>query len=139
MLYRETQWRRATILVVEDVPAIRKMVCAMLGQAGYDCLEACDGREALNLLEDAEHVQLVLTDVVMPNMNGPELARHLCEKRPELRILFMSGYTEDSTVHSLGFFLAKPFTAMALTEKVRQALDRPWEGVPDTRPYLKSA
>jgi two-component system cell cycle sensor histidine kinase/response regulator CckA len=138
MLHREGDLRNATILVVEDSPAVRQMVCVMLTLTGYNCLEASDGAEALSLLERAGDVQLVLTDVLMPNMDGAELARHLSRIRPELRILFMSGYVEDSLVRSLGkassHFLAKPFTATTLMEKVRQALDRPWVGTPDGHP-----
>jgi two-component system cell cycle sensor histidine kinase/response regulator CckA len=129
MLQCEAERRNATILVVEDSPAVRKMVCAMLTLTGYNCLEAGDGSEALRLLERAEDVQLVLTDVIMPNMDGTELARQISRNRPELRILFMSGYIEDSLVRSIGktsLFLAKPFTATTLMEKVHQALDRPW-------------
>ena len=124
------------ILVVEDAEAIRKMLCAMLIQSGYDCLEACDGIEALRLLEDASRIHLVITDVVMPNMTGAELARHLAQTNPEMRIIFMSGYTEDPIVRLIeqvpGLFLPKPFTAAVLMERVRQVLDRPWSGLPDT-------
>src|ERR1022692_1008790 len=112
MLHREADWHRDTILVVEDSPAIRKMVCAMLTQTGYNCLEANDGAEALRLLQEAEDVRLVLTDVIMPNMDGTELARQLSRTRPELRILFMSGYVDDSLVRPIGrasLFLATPF------------------------------
>jgi two-component system cell cycle sensor histidine kinase/response regulator CckA len=137
-MHRDSDERSATILVVEDAAAVRKMVCAMLGQVGHTCLEAGDGLEALNMIENGEHIQLVLTDVIMPNMDGAELARHLASTRPELRILFMSGYTDDSLVRSLGkassLFLAKPFTANALMDKVRQALDGPWTGIPSSRP-----
>ena len=142
-MHRDEDWRNATILVVEDTPAVRKMVCAMLSQTGYHCLEAGDGVEALRLLEDAGDVQLVLTDVIMPNMDGPELARQLSQVRPELRILFMSGYVEDTVVRSIGkassLFLPKPFTATALMEKVRQALDRPWLAAAKDRQGLSSA
>jgi two-component system cell cycle sensor histidine kinase/response regulator CckA len=143
MLPHPSGWRRATILVVEDAVAVRKMVCAMLTQTGYLCLEAGDGTEALRLLEGSEDVSLVLTDVIMPNMDGPELARHLSRIRPELRILFMSGYIEDSVVRSIGrvssLFLPKPFTAAALTEKVRESLDLPWMGLPGGAPGLSSS
>jgi two-component system cell cycle sensor histidine kinase/response regulator CckA len=143
MLHRDEEWRNATILVVEDSPAVRKMVCAMLTQSGYNCLEAGDGAEALRLLEAAEDVQLVLTDVIMPNMDGPELAHRLSRIRPELRILFMSGYVEDAVVRSIGrassLFLPKPFTATTLMEKVRQALDRPWVGISKDRAGITSA
>ena len=123
-----------TILVVEDADSIRKMVCAMLAQAGYRCMEAADGEEAYRLIDGAPGVvDLVLTDVVMPRMGGPELARRVGRLRPELRIVFMSGYSEDPVVRSLersaSLFLAKPFTAQALLEKVRSALDAPWSGL----------
>jgi CheY-like chemotaxis protein len=142
MLHREADWHRDTILVVEDSPAIRKMVCAMLTQTGYNCLEANDGAEALHLLQEAGDVRLVLTDVIMPNMDGTELARQLSRTRPELRILFMSGYVDDSLVRPIGrdpLFLAKPFTATALIEKVHQALDLPSLGGLDGCSGLSSA
>jgi CheY-like chemotaxis protein len=126
--------REETILVVDDAEAIRKMVCAMLSQNGYNCIEASDGVEAIRLLEATDPVHLVLTDVVMPKMSGADLARHLSSIRPDLRIVFMSGYTEDPAVRGVertsAIFLPKPFTASALTEKVRQALDLPWRGLP---------
>jgi CheY-like chemotaxis protein len=122
-----------TILVVEDAEPIRKMVCAMLTQDGYQCLEAGDGAEALRVLEDGSNVQLVLTDLVMPRMSGSDLARHLSRTRPTLRIMLMSGFTDDPVVRSVDrnsvVFLAKPFTAAALKEKVREALDQPWSGL----------
>jgi CheY-like chemotaxis protein len=126
-----------TILVVEDAESIRKMVCAMLGQAGYRCLEAADGDEAYRLLHGAAAaVDLVLTDVMMPKMGGPELARRVGRLRPELRVLFMSGYSDDPVVRSIersaGLFLAKPFTAGALLDKVRSMLDSPWSGLTDS-------
>lgn len=125
-----------TILVVEDAESIRKLVCAMLLHDGYRCLEASDGAEALEVATRAEKLHLVLTDVVMPQMGGPELARHLAVLRPEVRILFMSGYTDDPLVHRVEklstIFLPKPFTAAALTDKVRQTLAEPWTGLPET-------
>jgi two-component system cell cycle sensor histidine kinase/response regulator CckA len=123
-----------TILVVEDAEAVRKLVCTMLSHDGYQCLEAADGAQALEVVERAGNIHLVLTDVVMPEMGGPELARRLAVLRPEVRIIFMSGYTEDPLVHRVeklsAIFLPKPFTAAALTGKVRQALERPWQGLP---------
>jgi two-component system cell cycle sensor histidine kinase/response regulator CckA len=127
--------RRETILVVEDADVIRKMVCAMLSQSGYRCLEAADGSEGLALLSNnPDAVQLVLTDVVMPNMGGSEFARHVARMRPDLRIIFMSGYSDDPVVRHVEriptLFLAKPFTAATLMEKVEQSLERPWNGLP---------
>jgi two-component system, cell cycle sensor histidine kinase and response regulator CckA len=115
------------ILVVEDAEAVRKMVCAMLTQIGYICLEAADGAEALRVLNGSKQVRLVLTDVMMPNMGGAELAQHLARIRPDVRIIFMSGYADHPVIHCLGAetaeFLAKPFTASALTDTVRRVLN----------------
>jgi CheY-like chemotaxis protein len=127
--------RNEAILVVEDTEGIRKLVCALLKQSGYRCLNASDGAEALRLIEGAPYaIDLVLTDVMMPNMGGPELARRLARLRPELRIVFMSGYSGDSFVASVdcspSIFLPKPFTAAALMGRVRQILDTPWPGLP---------
>ena len=125
-----------TILVVEDASPIRKMVVAMLGQSGYRCLEAADGAEALDLVQAApDSIDLLLTDVIMPNIGGIELASRIGRLRPDLRIVFMSGYSDDPVVRTIerapSFFLAKPFTAAALIEKVRGTLDRPWPGLPE--------
>src|SRR5215470_5568974 len=90
------------ILVVEDAESIRKMVCSMLTQAGYNCLEAVDGSDALQLIERTNGLTLVLTDMLMPKMGGPELARHLARLRPEVRVVFMSGYTDDPYVREIG-------------------------------------
>src|SRR5215831_6932844 len=118
----ERPWHE-TILVVEDVEPIRRMVVAMLAQSGYRCLEACDGTDALNVLQiDGGSVNLILTDMIMPNMSGAELAHEVTRSRPEMRIMFMSGFTDDPVVRTLertaAIFLAKPFTAAVLTEKV---------------------
>ncbi|HWB84143.1 MAG TPA: response regulator [Bryobacteraceae bacterium] len=117
-----------TILVVEDADAVRRMVCAMLTQVGYRVLEATDGAEAQRLLEEApaQTVHLVLTDLVMPRMGGSELARYLARNRPGVRILFMSGYADAPMLEEVertpALFLAKPFTASALADKIREAL-----------------
>lgn len=125
-----SNYRRETILVVDDTETIRKMVCSMLEQHGYGCLEACDGHEALQTMQ-GEPVHLVLTDILMPGMGGAELASRLALERPEVRVMFMSGYTDDPVVQHVGRtpsrFLAKPFTAGSLMAKIRQVLDEPWE------------
>jgi two-component system cell cycle sensor histidine kinase/response regulator CckA len=122
-----------TILVVEDAESIRRMVCAMLIQCGYHCLEAGDGAEALNVLEsDGRSVSLILTDMIMPRMTGAELAQEVSRCWPDIRIMFMSGYSDDPVVRTLehtATFLAKPFTATILMNKVREALDHPWTGL----------
>ncbi len=121
----------STVLIVEDAEEIRKMVCVMLTQSGYTVLEAADGTEALRLLETRDGaIDLVITDMLMPEMNGPELARRLAQSHPQVPVVFMSGFTEDPIVrrveHQSPLFLGKPFTATALVEKVRQALERPY-------------
>ncbi|HTX34574.1 MAG TPA: response regulator [Bryobacteraceae bacterium] len=123
----------ASILVVDDSDAIRKVVCAMLTQNGYTCLEACNGAEALSFLRTGAKIHLVLTDVAMPRMGGAELAAYLVREYPSLPILFMSGYTDNPMVRAIEqtpIFLPKPFTASALTTTVRRALEQPWSGLP---------
>ena len=125
------------ILVVEDAESIRKMVCATLTQIGYTCLEAADGTEALRMIDGGSRVCLVLTDVMMPRMGGAELAEHLARARPEVRVIFMSGYTENPVMGTVGAspagFLAKPFTADALTEMVRRVLAHGGQQMPPPR------
>ena len=92
--------------------------------------------EALELIERGDHsLHLMLTDMVMPRMMGAELARRAARLRPELRIVLMSGYSDDPVVRlyqsAPAAFIAKPFTAAALCAKVREALDTPWFGLPD--------
>ncbi len=122
----------ATILVVEDSDAIRRVVCAMLTQHGYRCFEAANGAEALNILRAGQEIQLILTDIVMPEMGGADLAAYLDREFPSIPILFMSGYSENPLVRAIertAIFLPKPFTAAALTTSVRRALDEPWPGL----------
>jgi len=125
---------KETILVVEDGDAIRNLVCLMLVQNGYRVLEARDGHHALRVCEThAQQIQLVLTDLVMPNMKGADLAARLGRARPDLRILLMSGYADEPVAQRLGrdsvAFLAKPFTSVELVDKIRQVLDAPWNGL----------
>ena len=118
-----------TILVVEDEAAVRRMAGRALAAQGYAILEAENGAEALELLAHAQGpVDLVLTDVVMPIINGRELAERLAAERPGLPVLFMSGYTDDDVVRR-GLlvpgapFLQKPFVPGELSRKVREVLD----------------
>jgi CheY-like chemotaxis protein len=131
---RSEAGRPENILVVEDAEPVRKMVCSMLSSSGYLCKEAADGVEALGIIRASEPVDLILTDIMMPRMGGTELACRVAELRPDLPIVFMSGYSDDPVVRTLecspALFLPKPFTATALNEKVRAALDNPWTGVP---------
>ncbi|HEX4602218.1 MAG TPA: response regulator [Gemmatimonadales bacterium] len=118
-----------TVLVVEDVAAVRVVAREMLERHGYTVLEAADGAMALGLAEKHYgEIQLLLTDVVMPDVSGRELADRLVALRPQLKVLFMSGYTDDAIVrHGVlqeGIaYLQKPFTRDSLARKVRKVLD----------------
>jgi two-component system cell cycle sensor histidine kinase/response regulator CckA len=118
-----------TILLVEDGEAVRVLAAQLLREQGYTVLEAGNGEEALRLTEAQiePEIHLLLTDVVMPQMGGKELADRLQAERPNLKVLFTSGYTDDAIVHhgvlEPGIaFLEKPFTASTLLRKVRQTL-----------------
>ena len=117
------------VLLVEDEASVRELLRELLETAGYSVLEASRPGEALRIAQArAEPIQLLITDVVMPEMTGPELARRLAEMRPGLRMLFLSGYTEGVVADKglLGdgaHFLQKPFTGDALEAKVREVLD----------------
>ena len=118
-----------TILVAEDAEPLRRVAKRALEDAGYTVLTAEDGNDAMRKLAAyAGDIQLLLTDVVMPGMNGKILAGLVKEARPGIKVLFMSGYTDNALTHDgmLGVgagFLSKPFTAAALTRKVRDILD----------------
>src|SRR6266545_3786446 len=119
------------ILLVEDEAAVRAVTRQLLQRNGYDVIEAPEGTAALALLQaGAVTVDLLLTDVVMPGMGGRELAQRVVPRYPGLRVLFMSGYTDDAVVrHSIledGVnYLQKPFHPEALLRKVREVLDGP--------------
>ena len=118
-----------TVLLVEDEDLVRNLVQSVLQRHGYTVLEAPNGAEAMTLL--ARHlgqVDLLLTDVVIPQMTGPELAEKVMASHPETRLLYMSGYTDSAIVHhgvlDAGLaFIQKPFTPEALLRKVREVLD----------------
>jgi len=115
---------RGTILVAEDETGVRELVCRVLEREGHEVLAARDGNEALRLSRCHGPIDLLLTDVIMPEMGGLELARRLAEDRPEMRVLFVSGYNDDSR-GSLGpkaLLLPKPFTPADLSSAVRQAM-----------------
>jgi CheY-like chemotaxis protein len=117
-----------TVLVVEDEDGVRMLIHAVLKQAGYTVLEARSGAEALLLCEKYNKpIHLVITDVVMPQMGGRELADRLAIAHPEIKLLFMSGYTDNAIVQQGALdadtpFLQKPFTPAALGGKVRSIL-----------------
>ena len=120
--------RNATILLVEDEDQVRKLARAFLERQGYRVVEAASGPEALKTLEEyAGRIDLLLSDMVMPQMNGAALAERVKAMRPETRILFMSGYTEvgveiPELLSGEWQFLQKPFSASSLDRKVREAL-----------------
>jgi two-component system cell cycle sensor histidine kinase/response regulator CckA len=116
-----------TILLVDDEEGVRKLIQAVLQSHGYDVLEASNGKAAVAVHEKNEHkIDLVLTDIVMPQMSGFELVRYLSERSPRLKILYMSGYRDHGNGANglLGrAFLHKPFTPEMLLLKVREVLD----------------
>jgi CheY-like chemotaxis protein len=118
-----------TILLVEDEEAVRSLARGLLESRGYQVLETKGADEALEIGErHKEHIHLLLTDVVMPQMNGMELAEHLAPLHPETKVLYMSGYADHAVVqHCLldpsKVFLQKPFTADVLAHKLREVLD----------------
>jgi CheY-like chemotaxis protein len=123
-----------TILLVEDEPAVRRLISQMLLLTGYTVLEAANGPEAIVLIAQCrDRVDLLLTDIVMPSMSGGELAERLSQDYPYMRVLFTSGYMDDSVVNEVvtrgAQFLPKPFSPEALVRKVREVLDRPWRGL----------
>ena len=119
-----------TVLVVEDEPSLRALAVHLLGSCGYTVLEADNGEHALRLSDEQKRdIHLLLTDVVMPGISGRVLAEELVKRRPQLRVLYTSGYT-GQTVGAHGViaegshFIPKPFTKEALARKVREALDQ---------------
>jgi PAS domain S-box-containing protein len=120
-----------TILLVEDEAMVRAMAVRVLRRAGYRVVDAGDGEEALRLVADPKtpHVDLLVADVVMPRLGGPDLAARLRETRPDLRVLFVSGYTDraleiEAQLGDRTAFLSKPFDGSALGATVRELLDR---------------
>src|SRR5215472_6296126 len=121
---------RGTVLLVEDEDAVRSFAARALGQRGYQVLEAATGSEALDVFESHQgDVDLVVSDVVMPEMDGPTLMEKLRRDRPDLKIIFISGYAEDSFRKHLAenedfMFLQKPFDLKELAAAVKAALQR---------------
>jgi CheY-like chemotaxis protein len=120
-----------TILAVEDEIEVRKLVAQILIGQGYRVIEASDGEEAIKVAQEnsGKRIHLLLTDVVMPGMSGRELAEMLALLHPGLKILYMSGYTDNAIVHHGVLeegvnYIQKPFTLDALARKVREVLDR---------------
>lgn len=123
-------------MLAEDEPVVRRLVVTSLRQLGYSVLEADGGVMAQRVAAEHEgKIDLLVTDVVMPNVGGRALAEALRQSRPGLRVLFMSGYTSDALVRqgieaSRVAFIHKPFTPRALAEKIREVLESSSPGVP---------
>lgn len=119
-------WGSGTVLLVEDEPMVRTVAERALTRHGYTVVTASNGEEALDILSRGEEFTLLISDVVMPGMDGPAMVRQARESRPDLPILFMSGYAEEQLRKSIDIdkvaFLAKPFSVQELAEAARKAL-----------------
>ena len=116
------------VLLVEDEAGVRSLVSNALGRSGYRVFEASDGEEALRVMRDhAGEIDLLLSDVVMPKMSGRELFAQVSALRPDMKVLFMSGYTDDTIIHhgiDRDFaFIHKPVTPDVLMLKIRAVLE----------------
>jgi nitrogen-specific signal transduction histidine kinase len=120
-----------TVLIVEDEDAVRSLVSRVLRRGGYNVLEGRHGPDALRVSRKHHgYIDAVLTDVIMPGMSGPDLVKQLVNARPSLKVLYMSGYTQDEVLHygvsqNTPGFIQKPMSPDALARKVREVLDAP--------------
>jgi CheY-like chemotaxis protein len=121
--------------LAENEDSVRNLVRAVLEEQGYRVFEAESGPAALTICESREEtIHLLITDVVMPQMSGPELAHRAAKLRPGIRVLFMSGFTDNAVVRqgvllASGNFIQKPFQTFDLARKVREVLDAPQSGL----------
>lgn len=117
-----------TILLVEDEEPLRRLCVEFLGQLGYHMLPASNGKEAIALVEGYPgQIDLLITDVLMPEVTGPELAETLLSIRPDLKVIYISGYSDgslgrDGILNPETVLVHKPFTIRALTAKLREVL-----------------
>jgi two-component system cell cycle sensor histidine kinase/response regulator CckA len=122
---------KGTILLVEDEDAVRIFAARALRNKGYDVLEAASGEAALELVADQDTAfDLLVSDVVMPEMDGPTLLRHFRQERPDLKVILISGYAEDAFRRNLDGtagvnFLPKPFSLKQLAAKVKDVMSAP--------------
>lgn len=132
----EQNQQRETILLVDDEPQVVSLVREMLLRDGYQVIGAADGEEALQIARDnANRIDMLLTDIVMPQLNGRDLADRLKKMMPGLKVLYMSGFMKEAILKYYGIsitgipFLQKPFTRETLSRKVREVLEAPAEGL----------
>jgi CheY-like chemotaxis protein len=120
-----------TILVVDDEESLRTVLVDLLGQLGYHILSAANGLEALNVSQEYPgRIDLLLTDVVMDGLPGPELAEKLIANRPEIKVVFISGFADgslapDGVLKPGTVLVQKPFTIRVLSAKLREVLEKP--------------
>jgi two-component system, cell cycle sensor histidine kinase and response regulator CckA len=119
-------WGSGTVLLVEDEPMVRSVAERALTRHGYTVISADNGEDALEVLAKGEQIDLLISDVVMPGMDGPTMVREARQSRPELKILFMSGYAEEQLRKSIDIenvaFLPKPFSVTDLAEAARRTM-----------------
>jgi two-component system cell cycle sensor histidine kinase/response regulator CckA len=122
---KDELWGSGTVLLVEDEPMVRSVAERALTRHGYTVITADNGEDALEILAKGEPIDLLISDVVMPGMDGPTMVREARQSRPELKILFMSGYAEEQLRKSIDIenvnFLPKPFSVTELAEAARRA------------------
>jgi two-component system cell cycle sensor histidine kinase/response regulator CckA len=123
---KDALWGSGTVLLVEDEPTVRNVAERALTRHGYTVVTADNGEEALDALAKMDEIDLLISDVVMPGMDGPTVVREACKSRPDLKILFMSGYAEEQLRNSIDLenvnFLPKPFSVTDLAEAARRAI-----------------
>jgi DNA-binding NtrC family response regulator len=120
-----------TVLLVEDDEAVRRLACVTLERSGYRVLQAGNPKDAMRMVSEfAGSIHLLLSDVIMPESEGPPLFDRLVKEHPAVRVLYMSGYADEAIIRHGALvegtpFLQKPFIPQALTKKVRDVLDAP--------------
>ena len=125
---RSAKEHAGTLLVVEDQAEVRDLACMILRERGFEVLEAADGDEALSVARRYPGpIRLMLTDIIMPGMNGKELAARMAPVRPDTRVIYMSGYTDRIKLEEGAVLLEKPFTADRLMAMVRDVLGANWD------------
>jgi two-component system cell cycle sensor histidine kinase/response regulator CckA len=123
---KDELWGSGTVLLVEDEPMVRSVAERALTRHGYTVITADNGEDALEIIAKNEPIDLLISDVVMPGMDGPTMVREARQSRPDLKILFMSGYAEEQLRKSIDIenvnFLAKPFSVIELAEAARRTV-----------------